>query len=312
MPDLPFTLQQLQVFTAVAGTGSITQAARSLHLTQPAASLAVKELERRLSVDLFERVRNRLLLTPEGEVFRARALDILEIAAEAAEEMAHGELGGTLRIGASTTIGNYILPELLGEFLGGHPSARVELSVDNSLRIIEGVLSQNTPTAFIEGPCAHPDLRMERFLADELVVLCPPDHPWARLQSISIDQLAGERFILREPGSGTRDVIIQALESVDVRLRTDLELGHTEAIKTAVGAGLGATILSRVACEREIRAGVLAEVRVEGLRIDRWFHRIRLAARRESPLMRAFIDFATERVNRTGAAGGTELTRGGD
>jgi DNA-binding transcriptional LysR family regulator len=115
--DIPFTLQQLQVFTTAASLASLTKAARALHVTQPAASLAVRELERRLGVPLFERVRNRLALTPEGEVFLARALDIVELATEAAETMAHGQLGGTLRMGASTTLGNYILPEPLGAFV---------------------------------------------------------------------------------------------------------------------------------------------------------------------------------------------------
>lgn len=288
MPDLPFTLQQLQVFAAVASAGSVTGAARGLHVTQPAATQAVRELERRLGVPLFERVRNRLVLTPEGETFLGRALDLLELAGEAIASLRDGQLGGTLRMGASTTIGNYLLPEPLGAFVGEHPAVRVELTVDNSRRIIEGVLAQDTPSALIEGPCAHPDIVMERLLPDELVIVCHPAHAWAGRDDVPRQAIAEGRFILREPGSGTRDVIEAVLGQHDVRLASNLVLGHTEAIKTAVEAGLGVSILSLAACRREVRAGLLAVARVEGVRLDRWFHAIRLRGRRVPPLFRAF------------------------
>lgn len=291
--DIPFTLQQLQVFTAVAGAGSVTAAARALHMTQPAATQAIRELERRLGVPLFERVRNRLVLTPEGEGFLGRALDLVELAGEAAREVAHGRLGGTLRLGASTTIGNYTLPRPLGMFLAEHPALRIELSVDNSSRIVEAVVAQDLPVALIEGPCTHPDVVLERFLPDELVLVCHPGHPWAGRDDVPPTELLRARFILREPGSGTRDVVEEVLGRHGVRLESDLLLGHTEAIKTAVEAGLGVSLLSRAACEAEVRAGVLATARIRGVRVDRWFHVVRRRGRRVAPAfaaLRAWLD----------------------
>ena len=301
MADLPFTLQQLQVFTAVASAGSVTGAARALHMTQPAATQAVRELERRLGVPLFERVRNRLVLTPEGEAFRGRALDIVELAGEAAREVVHGRLGGTLRLGASTTIGNYILPRPLGVFLAEHPGLRVELVVDNSRRVIEAITAQELPVALIEGPCTHPDVTMERFRPDELVLVCHPQHPWAGRDDIPPAELLQARFILREPGSGTRDVVEEVLARHGVRLESDLVLGHTEAIKTAVEAGMGVSLLSRAACEAEQRAGVLATARIAGVRVDRWFHVVRLRGRRVAPAFAALREHLSRSADGTGS-----------
>ncbi|GMV39179.1 MAG: transcriptional regulator [Myxococcales bacterium] len=297
--DFPFTLQQLQVFAAVASAGTVTAAARTLYLTQPAATQSIRELERRLGVPLFERVRNRLVLTPEGETFLGRALDLLELAGEAAASVREA-LGGTLRLGASTTIGNYLLPEPLGAFVGQHPAVRVELSVDNSRRIVAGVLAQETPSALIEGPCSHPDIVMERLLPDELVIVCHPAHAWAGRDDVAPGALAEGRFILREPGSGTRDVIEEVLGRHELRLQSGLVFGHTEAIKTAVEAGLGVSILSLAACRREVRAGLLAVARMDGITLDRWFHAIRLRGRRVPPLFQAFREWLGRFVGEAG------------
>jgi DNA-binding transcriptional LysR family regulator len=167
----------------------------------------------------------------------------------------------------------------------------VALAIDNSARIVEALLAQDVSSALIEGPCAHPDIVMERFAPDELVIVCHPEHRWAGRQDVPPAELADERFILREAGSGTRDIIEEVLGRHGIRLLTDMELGHTEAIKTAVEAGLGVSILSRVACERGIRAGVMAEARIAGIRVDRWFHHIRLTGRRIPPIFKAFLDF---------------------
>lgn len=292
MIQTPFTFQQLQAFVTVAATLSYTRAAEVLHVTQPAVSMMIQELERRLGVQLVERTGRTFVLTADGERFRVRAIEILGIAEETLEEMRSGaiSLSGVLRIGASTTLGNYILPEWLGRFYHRHPQTRVELFVENTHDVVERLVAQELAIAFIEGPCHDSRVVATRFQRDELVLICRPDHPWVHRQSVSLSELASEHVILREPGSGTRDVIVTELEREGVTIDTPLQLGHTEAIKTAVGAGLGVSILSRVTCAREISANLLAEVRIESVRMDRWFYCCRLKGKRDSPILRAFLD----------------------
>lgn len=289
MADIPFTLSQLQIFVAVAQTGSVTAAARQHHLSQPAASQALAELERRVDIPLFERVKRRMVLTPEGEIFVGKATEILEAAHEAHREL-HGAgegVGGTLRLGASTSIGNYVLPGPLCSFYRLFPRAHVNLTVDITDQIVAGLLSGAYPLAFIEGPCQVPGVQVEKFRPDELVVVLPPGHPWAG-RDVAWDEIAEKRLIIRSQG-GTREVIERVLETRGLQLIPDLEFGHTEAIKTAVALGEGVSILSRLTCERELAAGVLTEARVEGLRFQRWLYRIRLHGRRTSPLSAAFL-----------------------
>ncbi|NUN14097.1 MAG: LysR family transcriptional regulator [Myxococcales bacterium] len=298
MIQTPFTFQQLQAFVTVAATLSYTRAAAALHVTQPAVSMMIQELERRLGVALFERSGRTFTLTAEGERFRIRTVEMLGMVEETLEELRLGtrSVSGVLRIGASTTLGNYILPQWLGRFYHQHPQTRVELFVENTHHVVEHLVAQEIAIAFIEGPCHDSRVVTRRFQKDELVLVCRPDHPWALRQTISLTELEAERVILREPGSGTRDVIVTELERAGVTIDTPLQLGHTEAIKTAVGAGLGVSILSRVACAREIEAKLLAEVRLDSVRMDRWFYCCRVKGKRDSPILRAFLDLAEPEI----------------
>lgn len=290
MDDVPFSLQQLQIFAAVARSGSMTEAARQLHLSQPAVSQAIAELERRLDVVVFDRVRRKLHLTSEGEVLLHRAVELLELAHETALQVTDvGEgVGGTLSLGASTSVGNYLLPDSICTFQQAHPRMRVRLLVDISEQIVERLLDREVPLAFIEGPCHRPGVRVDRFRRDELVVVFPPNHPFAGQGAVAWEDLMRERLILRAEG-GTRDVIERVLDRHGLRVEPDLEFGHTEAIKSAVGLGHGVSILGRITVQRELEAGLLGAARVDGLQFDRWLSVLALEGRRRGPLAEAFL-----------------------
>jgi DNA-binding transcriptional LysR family regulator len=308
MPQVPFTLHQLQVFVEVARARSFTEAGKRLGMSQPAVSLAVAELERRLDVPLLERSRRSLALTPEGELLWARATGVIEEAEATAEALSRTDRGatGTLRIGASTTLGNYILPVHLCAFQDQHPQVHIQALIDNTRAIVDVIVEQRADVGFVEGPCHAPGVEVEPFLRDELVVICPPRHPWASRAAVPWEEAKQERFILREEGSGTRDVIVQSLDRHGLRLETSLTMGHTEAIKTCVELGRGVTLLSRVACEREIAAGVLGTTRLEGITLDRWMYRISLADRRKGSLVTAILDFLAARLPSVGEPGRLE------
>jgi DNA-binding transcriptional LysR family regulator len=160
--------------------------------------------------------------------------------------------------------------------------------VDITETIVDQVANRAVALGFVEGPCHQPGLEVERFRPDELVVVCAPEHRWATLPSISLSELSEERVILRTAG-GTRDVVDRTLARHGLALRPNIEFGHTEAIKTAVERGQGVSILSRVTCAQELRAGVLAETRLAGVRFARWLYRVSLAGRRANPLVASFL-----------------------
>jgi len=285
-----FTFQQLRVFVSVAQEGSVTRAASQLGLSQPAASQAIRELERRVESELFERERNRLVLTFRGDQLLRRALALLEDAVGAEEELLGppNVLVGDLDIGASTTIGNYILPELLVTYCKQHPHVRPRITIRHTRPLVEAVVAREVPFAFIEGRANHRDLKFTRFLLDELLVVCRAGHGWLDGPQ-RLDILNEQPFISREQGAGTRQIIEDQLEKSGVRLDAAIELGNTEALKTAVSAGLGFAILPRAAVRRELADGTLGAVDVVGLKLRRWLHTIVRKDRAIAPPTQALL-----------------------
>lgn len=292
---------RLVVFQTVAEHLNFTQAAEVLHLSQPAITSHIKELECELGVRLFERSTGKVTITSEGELLRGYAHELRLRSQEVLRKIGelHGEERGTLVIGASTTIAQYVLPPLLVEFLKLYPRARVSMNSANTQGIVESVLQRRHVVGLIEGPPGTSELKTEDFLEDEIVVLVPANHPWVRrrLEPLpTIDELASERLVMREPGSGTRRVVEDALRAAGLPLRdlqVVMEIDSTEAIKSGIEAGLGVGFVSKCALRKDPLAA-LRIVQIRGLNIRRQFRFIYPHGPEPAGIAGAFLRLARE------------------
>ncbi|MGD0736322.1 MAG: LysR substrate-binding domain-containing protein [Terracidiphilus sp.] len=265
------------VFRAVAEQLSFRKAAEELYLTQPAVSLQIKALEEDLGVQLFDRTGSHIELTAAGKILLDCSAQVNALLLQAEQDIAalSGEHAGQLALGASTTIAQYVLPRLLGEFRREHPRVYPTLISGNTEHIVDAVKQQKIELGFIEGPARSRDVKTEPFLEDELVLIASTAHEWAERNSVSCSELASGPLLMRERGSGTRHVIELALERLGVRrnsLHIVMELDSTEAIKSAVEAGLGIGFVSRWAIAKDLRLNnSFRIIAVEGLQIKREF-----------------------------------------
>lgn len=266
-----FTLRQLEIFVAIARHGSVSGAAGEVSLTQSAASTALAELERQSGQRLFDRVGRSLHLNERGRNLLPKAVELLDRASEIDDLLRGHEAVGQLDVGATLTIGNYLATLIVAEFLQRHPQARVRLVVRNTAHLLEALASHAVDLGLVEGDCRHPDLEVVPWIDDELAVFCAPDHPLAGRQA-GVKRLLQEPWILREPGSGTRETFDAAFRHQLSNLQVRLELEHTEAIKRAVESGLGLGCVSRLALRDAFRRGSLVEVRTPGLDLRRTFN----------------------------------------
>jgi DNA-binding transcriptional LysR family regulator len=265
MSTLRLTLRQLQIFSVVAESGSTAAAAEAISLSQSATSAAIKELERLLELQLFDRVGKRLQLNDNGRALLPQARDLLDAAGWIERWALDRESQiGTLRIGASTTIGNYLLPRVLGGLRARLPEParenwHVQVTVANTSTIAAQVASFELDLGLIEGPCHEPDLVVRPWLEDELVVVAAADDPIVPRgrRAISNDTLSKATWLLREPGSGTREIVTQLLVPHLHHLRAGIEFGNPEAIKRAAASGLGITCLSRYVVADLLQSRVL-------------------------------------------------------
>lgn len=257
--------RRLQVFHTVAKLLSFTKAAETLHMTQPAVTFQVRQLEEHFNTRLFDRTHNRISLTEAGKRVFEYGDRIFELYAEmenAVRELT-GEVSGVLIIGASTTIAEYMLPSLLGDFKTKYPDVNVRLKVSNTDGIVSMVENNVIDLGVVEAPVNNRNLIVDLCRVDQLVAIVPPNHPLARLNKISPDVLLQHPFICREEGSGTREVINEYLTEQGINpaeLDMIMELGSPESIKGAVEAGIGITILSRATLAKELKLGTLVEV----------------------------------------------------
>jgi DNA-binding transcriptional LysR family regulator len=265
------------VFRTVAEQLSFRKAAEELYLTQPAVSLQIKALEEDLGVQLFDRSGAHITLTEAGRVLLDYAKQVSSLLVEAEHKIAalNGEHAGQLVLGASTTIAQYVLPRLLGEFCKEHPRVHATLISGNTEHIVDAVEKQKIVLGFIEGPARSRDVKTKPFLQDELVLIVSTAHEWAERASVSCSDLCAAPLLMRERGSGTRHVIEMALARQSVKqssLHIVMELDSTEAIKSAVEAGLGVGFVSRWAIAKDLRLdNSFKIVQVEGLNVKRDF-----------------------------------------
>ena len=289
------TLRQLKVFESVARHLNYTRAAEELHLTQPAVSMQVKQLEQQLGVALFEQLGKRIHLTEAGrEVHaytRAIAQQLDEL--EAVLNRIKGLSGGRLRISVATTA-NYFIPTLLGTFSRRYPDVTVSLDVTNRETLLRQ-LSENTVDLVIMGqPPAELDVEAQVFMENPLVVVAPPDHPLARQKKISLARLQDETFLVRESGSGTRIAMERFFAERGMRLKTGMEVGSNEAIKQSVQAGLGLGLLSHATLEQELKLKRLVVLDVADFPIERHWYVVHRKGKRLSAAAEAFKQFMLE------------------
>jgi DNA-binding transcriptional LysR family regulator len=288
------SLRQLQIFRAIALTGSTTAAALAVPLSQSAASAALKEFERALGARFFDRVGKRLVLNDNGRALLPMALAVLDGAQnlEAAFLSNTQALAVELRLFSSTTIGNYVLPALLARFREKVPAARLELQIGNTLDVVNAVRDFETDLGFIEGPSHAKDIIVMPWLEDELVIVASPSHPLAKAakqRKLKVRQLAAAQWLLREVGSGTRETVEQALLPHLLNIPASMTLGSSEAIKNAVAEGLGVSCLSRSVVRDLVAANRLSVLATALPRLTRRFLMIHHERKVLSEPLRKFI-----------------------
>jgi DNA-binding transcriptional LysR family regulator len=269
---MKYSLRQLEIFVAISRAESVSRAAEVLSLSQSATSTALSELERQFDLQLFDRVGKSLRINETGQQLLPRAVELLDRAKEI-ENLLQGHAGfGHMRIGATLTVGNYLATILVARFLQEHPESRIQLQVHNTSTIVLQIANHELDLGLIEGDCNHPDIEVEPWIADELVVFSAPNHPLAKQRKVSLEQLLQEDWILREKGSGTRATFDRAFHSHHSKLKIRLELEHTEAIKRAVESGLGIGCISRLALKDAFRRGSLVPISTPSLDLSRLFY----------------------------------------
>ncbi len=252
-----FTLKQLKVFLAVASHENVSMAAEELAMSQSAASTALKELEQRFDVVLFDRVGKRLQLNEQGALLRPQAAALLTQAEQIESSLIRHSDVGELKVGATLTIGNYVAIGIMAAFIQDHPSAQVELDVENTQAIASKVRNFELDIGLIEGELQEPDLDVQYWRDDTLSVFCSPQHPLAKKKELSDVDLKQADWIIREKGSGTRQAFDRAMSGMLSEIILRLELQHTEGIKRAVEAGLGIGCLSELTLQDAFKRGTL-------------------------------------------------------
>ncbi len=293
--------RQLAAFCAVVERRSFSQAAERLGVTQPAVSLQVRSLEKRLGAQLLDRSGRRIEPTEAGWRLYRGAQRLLALEEHLLDEIAAegaGELAGELSIGASTGPAAIAVPLLLCEFQRANPEVRVALEVHDTQTVIERVAARELELGVVGAARRHRGVRFEPFLRDEVILACPPGHPFAG-RTVSLDEVRGETLVVMQDGAGVRQVIEDELRSRGVRLReldARLQLGLQESVRSAIAAGYGVGFISRTAIESELASGRLAEARLEGMDARREISLARASGRVPSRVAEAFVGFARERI----------------
>ena len=290
------SLTQLRVFAAVARHRHFTRAAVELEIAQPSVSYQVHALERALKVRLIEVVGRQVHLTDAGELLAARATALLNEVAETERDLrAFGSgAAGRIRLGATRTVGGYALVPTLAGFAARHSAVEIQLRIDNTREVEGMLLRREIDLGVVEWKVASPDLLVEPLRADRLLLVAPPDHPFARVGRVSREDLRGQPFIAREPGSGTRALAESALGPVAGSVRNVLELDQPEAITRAVEAGMGLAFISETIVARHLADGLLVALEFPEASLEREFSLVSLNGRFWTPAMRLFAQFLRE------------------
>ncbi|AQS59694.1 selenium metabolism-associated LysR family transcriptional regulator [Desulforamulus ferrireducens] len=287
----------LQTFIAVAEKKNLSLAAQEIHITQPAISKQLSVLEDHFGTPLVERRGRGVKLTPAGEIFYRHAKEVLELLNRADREIRQmsGEIRGRLVIWASTIPGHYILPPIIGSFKREYPDVQTVLQIGDSKEAIRKLLEESAHLAAVGMLPNNKRIEGVKFFSDELVVIVPPNHPFAQAKEISLDKLAKEQLVWREMGSGTRSVVEAYLARGGLtadKLNIALELGSTGAIVTAVEAGAGVSVVSRWAVLKELALGKIVTIKIKDVPMERDLYLVYPRRKNKSPIVEAFINYA--------------------
>ncbi|HSH84620.1 MAG TPA: LysR family transcriptional regulator [Guyparkeria sp.] len=297
---LKLTLRQLEILTAVARHGSFSRASKDVHLTQPAVSMQIKQLEESLGLPLFEHVGKKIHLSEAGQETLAtgqaiaRELDNLEHTLADLK----GLKGGTLTVSVASTA-SYFAARLMALFRQVHPEVRISLNVVNRATLLGHLASNSIDLALMGQPPEGQDLIAQPFMENPLVVIASPSHPLARIRDIPLARLADEPLVGREPGSGTRGAVEKAFAEAGLELQVAMEMNKNEAIKQAVEAGLGLGVVSLHIVQSELASGELCVLDVQGFPLMRQWYLVQRDGKRLSPAARAFSDFVINQAKET-------------
>lgn len=297
---MALNFHQLHIFYTVAEKGSFSHAAQALHMTQPAVTMQVQSLEEYFGTKLFIRSTKKIELSEAGKTllpYAKRSIELMKETEISMSKFTH-MLEDRLYLGASMTVGEYILPRLLGPFGKEYPNISISMKVINTKQILDEVLNHQLNFGLVEAEIKHPDVHTEAVMNDELMLIIPPDHPLAEQESVRMDDVLKYPFVLREQGSGTRRVMEEELERAGYNpadMNVVMELGSTGAVKSAVEAGLGLSILSQSSLKHEAALGVLKVKRMEGIRFSRSFYAIYLNSTILPISAVTFVSFLRER-----------------
>ncbi|AZV60075.1 LysR family transcriptional regulator [Peribacillus frigoritolerans] len=288
-------LENLKMFCLVVDEGSISQAARLSFLSQPAVTRQIHQLENYYNTLLFDREEGRLRVTEAGKLLYPFAKAIVNDFNHSKEviQQSTGKYNANLIVGASLTIGEYLLPSLLGRFKKQQPEIKVTLTIKNTPRVLEDLSNDVIDLALVEGLVENTDFIVDKFAEDELILVCPSDHPWKDRKEIQLEELGNERMIWRESISGTRLIVENMLREHGVleKIESYMEIGSTQAIKSAVEAGLGISILPRLTVARELEQGFLREVDIYRINMARNLWLVRKNKRFNKIGVSKFVDF---------------------
>ncbi len=287
---------KLRVFCTVAETKSFSRASEIIRLTQPAVSLQIQALEEMYGTKLFNRSGCVITLTKAGEILYKYATDINAMYSDAEKEIGSltGQVKGVVSVGASSTIGNYILPSVIAEFKKKYPKVGIHIHISNTRHVIEYLNAGNVDVALVEGEIKKQKLVVEKLIPDELVLIMSPLHPWAKKVSVTTMELSKEPLIFREEGSGTRQVIEKHLAKHGItqqNLKISLVMGSTASIKSAVEEGLGVSIASKWAVKKEVKYGVIKTANFKDEKFKRDFSLVYKKAKEPSHTLQSFLRF---------------------
>ena len=286
--------RKLKIFYETALCLNMTKVARDMYISQPSISQSIHELENEVGVKLFDRIGKKLFLTGEGELFlnyTRRILNLYDEGMKTLNDYAHNSIG-RITIGASTTIGIYILPDIIKSFSEKYKDIEISIIIENTTNIKNLILQNKVDFAYVEGEVKSREINIEKIWEDELVFICGNDHKWKNINVIKADDLSSEKLIMRECGSGSREIIENYLKSKEINYDIFLELGNTEAIKKTVEANLGIGCVSEKCIEEKLRYGDLNCFRLEGRKIKRELLLITHKDKFISNNMKEFIEFS--------------------
>lgn len=286
--------RKLKIFYETAVELNMTKVAKKLYISQPSISQAIHEIEQEVEVKLFDRIGKRLFLTDEGEAYLTyvrRILNLYEEGLKTINDMSKSEKG-KIKIGASTTIGIYILPDIIKGFLQEYKNIEISLSVDNTVNIEKMILENKIDFAYIEGKSCTDEIIKKEIWEDELIFICSAAHKWSGKEYINEEDISSEKLIMRESGSGTREIVESFLENSAIDYNVFMELGNTEAIKKSVEANLGISCLSTRSVEEKVNSGDLVGLRIKDKKVKRKLSLIYHKDKFLSNNMKNFINYA--------------------